>query len=323
MVIGLVLGVLSGSALVEAQQAGKVYRIGLLDYGSPEAGRVKWWKAFRERLRDLDYVEGRNVSFEPRWGRGNRDQLQTQAAELVALKVDVIVTASGAASIAAKRATSTIPIVSTIGPDPVGLGIVTSLARPGGNVTGLTSISSELSGKRLELVRAIAPRASRVAILWHEGSPGNQLNVKETEAAAGLLGATLQAVGVRGPEEFDRTFQLMRRDGAGAVLIVPNAMFFTHRKRLGTLALNHRLISIVGSREYVEAGGLASYATDFPHLFRRAAEYVDRVVKGANPSDMPIEQPTKFELIINLQTAKALGLTIPESVLLRADEVIR
>ena len=323
LAISLMLGLFSVSTVAEAQQVGKVYRIGLLDYSSPEPARLEWWKVFRERLRELDYVEGRNVSFEPRWGRGSLDQVRSLAVELATLKVDLIVTASGAASIAAKQATSTIPIVSTIGPDPIGLGLVASLARPGGNVTGLTSISSELSGKRLELVPVIAPRVSRVAVLWHEASPGNQLNVKETEVAGRILGIAVQAVGVRAPEEFDRAFQVISRDHAGAVLIVPNAMFFTHRDRLATLALNHRLVSIVGSSEYVEAGGLVSYGADFPDLFRRAAEYVDKIVKGTKPGDLPIEQPTRFELVINLKTAKTLGLTLPQSVLLRADEVIR
>ena len=323
ILVGLALTLLSVPSVAEAERAGKVYRIGLLDYSSPEIGRLEWWSAFRERLRQLGYVEGRNVTFEPRWGHGRRDQLQRFADELVAGNVDVIVTASGAASIAAKKATATIPIVSTIGPDPVGLGLVASLARPGGNLTGLTSISSELSGKRLQLARAIAPRVSRVAILWHETSPGNRLNVKETELAARSLGVILHGIAVRQPEEFDAAFQLMSRDKAGAVIIVPNAMFFTHRNRLATLALKHRLVSIVGSREYVEAGGLASYATDFAHLFRRAADYVDGVVKGMKPSEMPIEQPTKFEMVINLKTAKALGVTVPESVLGGAHEVIR
>jgi ABC-type uncharacterized transport system substrate-binding protein len=325
VVLRLVVGFLSVCTVVEAQQAGRVYRIGLLDYSSAESGRLEWWAAFRERLRELGYVEGRNVMFEPRWGHGNRERLQTAAAELVSLKVDVIVTATGIASLVAKQATSTIPIVMATGPDPIGSGLVASLARPGGNVTGLTSISVELSGKRLELVRMILPRVSRVAVLWSETSTrtGRSRFVTDAEVAAQPLGMVVQAVGVRESAELDRAFLRMTRDGAEAVLIAPDGIFFTHRKRLATLAVNHRLASIVASREYVEAGGLASYGTDFPDLFRRAAEYVDRVVKGTKPGDLPIEQPRRFELAVNLKTAKALGLTIPDSVLLRADRVIR
>jgi putative ABC transport system substrate-binding protein len=325
VVLGVVVGVFSISTVIEAQHPGQIYRIGLLDYGAAESGRLEWWAAFRERLRELGYIDGRNVTFEPRSAHGSRERLQTLAADLVSLKVDVIVTATGIASLVAKQATSTIPIVTATGPDPVGSGLVTSLARPGGNVTGLTSISVELSGKRLELIRTMVPQVSRIAVLWSETSTrtGRSPFVAESEDAARSLGVLVHPVGVREAEELDAAFRRMSRDAAGAVLIVPDGMLFTNRTRIATLAVNHRLPSVAASREYVEAGALSSYGTDFPDLFRRAAEYVDRILKGAKPGDLPVEQPRKFELAVNLKTAKALGLTLPDSLLVRADRVIR
>jgi len=319
---GLAGGLLAAPFAAEAQQAGKVYRIGLLDYSAPDAARLDWWSAFRQQLRELGYVEGQHISFEPRWAKGDDDRLPKLAAELVGLKVDVIATGGANAAIAAKRATSTIPIVMATSTDPVELGLISGLRQPGGNVTGMTSIQSGLAAKRLELVKIIVPRASRIAILWDETNPGSRLAVHETKAAAGTVGLTIQAVPVRGVATLEAAFATLVRDRPGALDIVPSPMLFSHRQRLAELAMKHRLPTVVGSREYAEAGGLASYGADYPELFRHAATLVDKILKGAKPSDLPVEQPTKFELVINLKTAKALGLTIPPSLLGRADHVI-
>jgi len=274
-------------------------------------------------MRELGYVEGRDTSFEQRWGEGRSDQTQTLARELAGHSVDVIVAAGGSAALAAKHATSTIPIVIAGGPDPIGLGLVDSLARPRGNITGVTSISSELSAKLVEFARMVVPGISRVGVLWDETSVGNRLSLREIEAAGVSLGIAVQSIGVRRPDEFDRAFQVMTKRRAGSVIVVAGGLLFTHRKRLGDLAVEHRLPMVGGSREYVEAGSLISYGTDYPTLFRRAADYVDKILKGTRPSDLPIEQPTKFELAVNLKTAKALRLTIPSALLGQADKVIR
>ena len=323
MFLGTLTGaLLAGPLATEAQQAGRVYRIGLLDYATPDPARQAWWNAFRQQMRDLGYVEGQNVTFEPRWAQGDDARLPKLAAELVGLKVDVIVTGGQNAALAAKRATATIPIVTATGTDPVALGLAASLRQPGGNVTGMTSISSELASKRLELLRIVAPRASRIAILWDERNPASRLSVAGTESAAKPAGLTIQSVPVRTPAEIEGAFATLIRDRAGALIIVPSPAIFSHRKRFVELATKHRLPTIVGSREYVEAGGLASYGPDYPDQFRHAAVHVDKILKGAKPADLPVEQPTKFELVINLRTAKALGLTIPPSLLQRADQVI-
>jgi putative tryptophan/tyrosine transport system substrate-binding protein len=316
-------GLLAAPLAAEAQQAGKVYRIGLLDYSAPDPARQAWWNVFRHRMRELGYVEGQNVSFEPRWAQGDDDRLPKLAAELVGLKVDLIVTGGTNTALAAKRATATIPIVTATGADPVGVGLVASLRHPGGNVTGMTSIASELAAKRLEFLRIVAPRASRIAILWDERNPGSRLAVDETEAAAKPAGLTIQSVPVRSPAGLEAAFATLVRGRAGALSIVSSATFFAHRKRLAELAMKHRLPTVVSAREYVEAGSLVFYGPDYPDLYRRAAVYVDKILRGAKPADLPIEQPTKFELVINLKTAKALGLTIPQSLLGRADEVIQ
>jgi putative ABC transport system substrate-binding protein len=321
------LGTLAGGLLAatlagEAQQGGQVYRIGLLDYAAPDPARQVWWNAFRQQMRDLGYVEGQNVTFEPRWAQGDAKRLPKLAAELVGLKVDMIVTGGQNAALAAKRATATIPIVTATGTDPVALGLAASLRQPGGNVTGMTSISSALASKRLELLRIVAPRASRIAILWDERNPASRLSVDGTEAAAKPAGLTIHSVPVRSPAEIEAAFATLVRDRAGALIIVPSPAIFSHRRQLVELAAKHRLPTVVGSREYVEAGGLASYGPDYPDQFRRAAGHVDKILKGAKPGDLPIEQPTKFELVINLKTARALGRTIPPSLLQRADQVI-
>src|SRR6266852_9176279 len=320
--LGSLASLLAAPLAVGAQPAGKVYRIGLLDYAAPDPARQVWWNAFRQQMRDLGYVEGQNVTFEPRWAQGNDERLPKLAAELVGLKVDLIVTGGQNAALAAKRATATIPIVTATGTDPVALGLAASLRQPGGNVTGMTSISSELASKRLELLRTVAPRASPIAILWDERNPASRLSVDGTEAAAKPAGLTIHSVPVRSPAEIEAAFATLVRDRAGALIIVPSPAIFSHRKQLVELAMKHRLPTVVGSREYVEAGGLASYGPDYPDQFRHAAGHVDKILKGAKPGDLPIEQPTKFELVINLKTAKALGLTIPPSLLQRADQVI-
>jgi putative ABC transport system substrate-binding protein len=315
---------LAAPLAAEAQPAGKVWRIGLLDYGSPDPARLAWWRAFQDRLRELGYAEGQNVVFQPRWGNGQVSRLQGLVTELVAAKVDILVTAGNPATLAAKQVTSSIPIVTATGPDPVELGLVASLARPGGNVTGVTSISSELSAKRLGLLKELIPQVSRMAALWDRAARGSALNVRDTEVAARSLGIALQSVAVRpDPRDYDAAFVAMKRAGAGAVIVVQSSAFFASRQRIADLALTHRLPSVVGSKEWAEAGGLISYGADFPDLFRRAAVFVDKILKGAKPADLPMEQPSKFELVINLKTAKALGLTIPPSLLGRADEVIQ
>jgi putative tryptophan/tyrosine transport system substrate-binding protein len=306
-----------------AQRSGKRWIIGLLDQSRPEAGRVRLWDAFRLRLRELGYVESDNITFEPRWADGRADRLPGLAAELVKLKVDVIAAASNPAAQAAKRATSTIPIVMATASEAVGAGIITSLSRPGGNVTGVVTLVSELAPKRLELLREMIPQLSRVATLVDAGNSASTLSERETELAAQALGISLQVLSVRGPEEFDSVFELMLRPRVAALIIQPSALFFGERSRLASLAKKHGIPTMDEEKAYTEAGGLISYGPDFADNFRRAAEYVDKILKGAKPAGLPVQQPTKFELVVNLKTAKALGIIIPQSLLLRADEVIQ
>jgi putative tryptophan/tyrosine transport system substrate-binding protein len=325
LAVVLALGLTLPPCASEAEQAGKVWRIGLLDYGSPDPARLVWWRAFQDRLRELGYVEGQNVVFQPRWGNGQVSRLQGLATELIAAKVDILVTAGNPAALAAKQVTSTIPIVTANGPDPVELGLVASLGRPGGNLMGMTSISSELSAKRLGLLKELIPHVSRVAALWDRTARGSALAVRDTEVAARSLGIALQSVAVRPPDprDYDAAFVAMKRAGAGAVIVIQSSAFFASYQQIADLTLTHRLPSAGGSKEYAVAGGLFSYGADYPDLFRRAAVFVDKILKGAKPADLPVEQPTTFELIINLKTAKALGLTIPQSLLSRADQVIQ
>jgi len=305
-----------------AQAQPKVAKIGLLDYAAREQARIMWWKALRDRLRELGYLEGQNVVYESRWGDGRVDRLTGLAGELVNAKVDIIVTAGTEAALAAKRATSSIPIVMTTGVDPVEAGLVAGLARPGGNVTGVSSMQSEVAAKRVELVGQLLPRVSRIAILFDTDNHASELIARHTEAGANSLGISLQKVGVRSLKDADAAFSAMKRDHIAAVILMATPTFIGERRRLADLAIAHHLPMMVGAKEYAEAGGLLSYGTDYPDLFRRAAAYVDKILKGAKPGDLPIEQPTKFELVINLKTAKALGLTIPPSLLARADQVI-
>jgi len=319
----LILAMLVLPTALGAQPQGKVVRIGLLDFGASNPSSDARWKALRERLRELGYVEGQNVVFESRWGNAQVDRLPGLATELVNLKVDIVVTATGEAALAAKRATSSIPIVIATTPDPVRLGLVASLARPGGNVTGVISLSSDLTGKRLELLKQLLPRAARVAVLNDPDNRSSEFIMRDAESVAKSLGVVVQGVDARGQAEFDAAFSAMKRARADAVILAVNTPFIAHRRRLAELAVSHRLPMMAAAREYAEAGALLSYGTDYPDRFRRAATYVDKILKGAKPGDLPIEQPTTFELVINLKTARALGLTIPQSVLGRADEVIQ
>src|SRR3984893_13404553 len=321
---------LSGSLLAaplaaEAQQAGKVARIGFLALNL--AANPHLLEAFRQGLRDLGYVEGRNLVIEIRSAEGKLERLPALAAELVALKVDVIFAGGGTLpALAAKQATRTLPIVFADAADPVTSGLVTSLARPGGNVTGVFSLFAELLSKRLELLKQAVPGVSRVAVLWQPGGLPERTEkdmLKGAEVAARALGVRVQFVEARGPAEFDGAFSEMTRARAGALTVLTTPMFLAGRRRLVDLAAKNWLPTVFSGRDWVDAGGLMAYGPNVPDLFRRAATYVDKILKGAVPVDLPVEQPTKFELVINLQTAKVLGLTIPQSVLGRADEVIQ
>jgi putative tryptophan/tyrosine transport system substrate-binding protein len=317
-------GLLAAPLAAEAQQATKVPRIGYLANNLAAAPRLD--EALRQGLRDLGYVEGRNVVIEIRDAEGKPERLPALAAELVALKVDVIVAPNTPQALAAKQATRTLPIVFSFVADPVASGLVTSLARPGGNVTGLSSLTPELVGKRLELLTQAVPGVSRVAVLWQPGFQGERTDkdmLKGADVAARALGVRLQFVEAQGPADIDRAFSDMTRARAGALTLLGSTMFITERRRLVDLAAKNRLPAVYARREYVDAGGLMSYGSNIADLFRRTATYVDKILKGAKPADLPVEQPTKFELVINLKTAKALGLTIPPSVLGRADEVIQ
>jgi putative ABC transport system substrate-binding protein len=316
-------GLLAAQFAAEAQQAAKIARIGWL--GPNLAASPQMYEAFRQGLRDLGYVEGRNLVIESRSAEGKLERLPALAAELVALKVDVIVAPTVPAGLAAKQATKSIPIVSVAG-ELVTSGLVTSLARPGGNVTGLSFLSPELVGKCVEQLKQAVPGVSRVAGLWHPGAVPERTEkdiLKGAEVAARALGVRLQLLEARGPEDFDRAFSDMIRARAGALTVLPSAMLFNNRRRLVDLAAKNRLPAVYPYREFVDAGGLMAYAPNLPDLSRRAAVYVDKILKGAKPADLPVEQATKFELVINLKTAKALGLTIPPLVLGRADEVIQ
>ena len=301
-----------------AQQPGKTARVGFLFFvTSPSLD-----EAFRQGLHELGYVEGQNIAIEYRSAEGKSERLPGLAAELVRLKVDVIVAASPPATEAAKQATSTIPIVFAVSGDPVAAGLVASLARPGGNITGLASISPELVGKELELLKAVAPKVSRVAVLQNPNNAGHALTLRQAEGAARALGVQLQVLKARTPSEIEAAFAAMSSQRAGGVLVLRDALFIAQRTQIAALAAKRRLPAVYGLREEAEAGGLMAYGASVPHMFRRAATYVDKILKGAKPADLPIEQPTKFELVINLKTAKALGLTIPQSLLRQADQVI-
>jgi len=308
--------------LAQAQQAKKVPRIGLLSPFSPSATAL-WHEAFRQGLRDLGWVEGKNISIEYRYAEGRNDRLPDLVADLVRLKVDIIVAAVNTDALAAKKATKTIPIVVASAGDPVALGLVESLARPGGNITGLSQVAPELAGKRLELLKEIVPKLSRVAVLWNPQGTTSPLSWKEIQLPAPELGIQLHSLEARSPNDFDKAFEDATRARAGAVAIMPDPLFAGNLKRIADLAAKNRLPSIFHLREFVDSGGLVAYGVDRPDQFRRAATYVDKILKGRKPADLPVEQPTKFELVINLKTAKQIGLTIPPNVLARADKVIK
>jgi putative tryptophan/tyrosine transport system substrate-binding protein len=293
-----------------------------LETSSPSPARLQLLEAFRQGLRELGYLEGKDIVFESRFGEGKPDQIQRFAAELVGLKVDILVTSGTPASQAAKQATRATPIVMTQLADPVGSGLVASLGHPGGNVTGLTTQDADLGGKRLELLLQVVPRISRLAQLVDETSPGTVLIGKGTKAAAASVGVQLQSLGVRDMGELDRAFAAMKKARAGALIVESSSMLFAWRERLAELALKNRLPTMFAQREYAAAGGLMAYSADFSDLYRRAATFVDKILKGAKPADLPIEQPTKWVFVVNLKTAKALGLTIPQSLLVRADQII-
>ena len=304
------------------QQPKKVPRIGLLGSGSPSSARVGV-DAFRQGLRDLGYVEGQNIAIEYRYAEGKIDRLPELAVELVRLRVDVIVVNATNATLAVKDATRTIPIVMAGAADPVGAGLVASLARPGGNITGLTTISAELSSKQVEILKEAFPNISLVAILLNPAEPGSALSLRQIEVAGQALGVQLQSFEVRAPNDFDRAFSAITKNKAGALIVVRGTLTRVHQTRIVDFAAKTRLPAIYSLSSFVDAGGLMFYGVKGADLDRRAATYVDKILKGAKPADLPVEQPTKFEFVINLKAANQIGLTIPPSVLYRADKVIK
>ena len=304
-----------------ARQPAKLPTIGILASGTPEV-QGRWWAAFVEQLRVLGWIEGRNVAIEHRWAEGRSERFTEIAAEFVRLNVEIIITDGSLAIAAAKRATPVIPIVFAAAGDPVATGLVASLARPGGNVTGMSLMSSELGTKRLELLREVLPRLSRVAVLWNVDNPYSMLVFKLTQAAGRTMGIEVRSLEVRGPDDFDTAFEAARGLHPDALITVEDPLTLVHRTPIAEFTAREQLPSLHAIREFVAAGGLMSYGANLLDLFRRAASYVDKILRGAKPADLPVQQPTKFEMVINLKTAKALGLTVPPPLLARADEVI-
>ena len=319
--IGALCGLLAELRTVDqagAQAGARAPVIGLLDAGR----RLEWWDALRQQLRQLGYVEGRTVAFEERFADGDFDRLHPLAADLLRRKVAVIVTSGTVTARFAQEATRTIPIVMATGDDPVQGGLVTSLARPGGNVTGVTSLSAQVVRKRLDQLREALPRIRRLAVLWHRGNEASAAQLREVESAARQSKLTIQAIGVKDPGGLANAFAAMTRERAGAVYVISGPSFFAERQRIAELALKHRVPSMYTQAEFVEAGGLLSYGPSYAGLFQHAALYVDKILKGAAPGELPIEQPTTFELVVNLRTARALGITLPAQTLSRADRSI-
>jgi ABC-type uncharacterized transport system substrate-binding protein len=306
--------------LAAAPPPGQVYRIGYLGTDPPPAHR---WDAFLDGLRERGYIEGRNLVFERRFSEGKEERFPEFAAELVRLQVDCILVPTTPAALAAKHATQTIPIVILTAIDPVGAGFVASLARPGGNLTGLSVLAPELSGKRLELLKEVVPELTRVAVLWNAANPAHASAWEETQAAARALGLRLHAQDVRGPQDLEGAFARMAWARPEAPLVLQDSLINMYQQQIAEFVTQQHLPSVFFTREWVVAGGLMSYGPSIPDLFRRAATYVDKILKGAKPADLPVEQPTTFELVINLKTAQALGLTIPPTLLFQADEVLR
>lgn len=317
MVVALAL--LAAPLTTEAQPAAKVYRIGYVRAETPPPVDIE---AFRQGLREYGYVEGTNVVIEYRWADGNEERLRSLVAELIRLKVDLIVASAPAATRVAKEATTTIPIVMVLVADPVAFGFVASLARPGGNVTGFAFLLPEVSGKRLDLLKEAIPELSRVAVLWNAANPYKPFDLKEVQAVADTLRVAVHTFPVREPNDFDEAFKAAAKSGAGGLITLEDPFTIAHRARIVALALRHRLPAVYAVRPFVDAGGLMSYGPDRADQNRRAATFVDRILKGARPADLPVEQPTKFDLVINMKTAKALGIRIPPSLLLRADQVL-
>jgi putative tryptophan/tyrosine transport system substrate-binding protein len=318
----LVFFFIANLSVADAQQPTKIPRIGLLGgaSASTNAGRIE---AFRQGLRELGYLEGKNIVIEHRWAEGNLDRLPALTADLVRLKVDIIVSAGPTVTRVAKEATVTIPIVMGFDDDPVGSGFVASLARPVGNITGLSTLSPELSGKQLELLREIVPRLSRVAVLGSSTHPGTAQSLREIELAAGAFKVQIQSLDLLDRKDIERAFGAASKERADATLVLTSVFTNSQKKEIVELAVKNRLPAIYYTAEWVEAGGLMSYGANFTDLFRRAATYVDKILKGAKPADLPVEQPIKFEFVVNLKAAKQIGLTIPPNVLVRADKVIR
>ena len=318
-IIALVCAILTAPLAAEAQRAGKAARIGILGHTDSPG-----WETFRQALRELGYGEGKNLATEWRWHKGQIERLPDLAAEFVRLKVDVIVVSGPQGTAAVKAATTTIPVVFIGVSDPVRVGIVSSLARPGGNVTGFTTFVPEgFTAKGLELLKEAVPKASRIAVLANPTNEMHRMSLEQSVTAADALKVRLQILEARGPDDLERAFEAATRERAEAIQVYADQLTFVHRARIAELAAKSRLPAIYLFREHVEAGGLMSYGPSLHDLFRRAGGYVDKILKGAKPADLPVQQPTKFDLVINLKTAKALGLTIPQSVLIRADEVIQ
>jgi len=311
-------------AVAEAQQSAKVLRIGHVGVSGDLSSPSPNLESFRQGLRALGYIEGKNIQIESRYAEGKLDRLPSLVAELVQLKVDVFIIGTLVAVRAAKQATTTIPIVMVLSVDPVATGLVDSLARPGGNITGLTNLARDLSGKRLELFKEVVPEISRIGVLRDAGDPSSAIGFKEYEAVARPLKVDFQSLEVRGPDpDLERAFQAAAKGRASALITIRGTLFNRYPKRIADLAIKNRLPSMHEGIQYVEPGGLMSYATNDANQWRRAATFVDKILKGAKPADIPVEQPTKFEFVINLKTAKQIGLTIPPNVLARADRVIR
>ncbi len=322
LLCALALGAFGAPLAAAAQQTGKPHRIGFLGNSTAtlEANLVG---PFREGLRDLGYVEGQNIVIEYRWAEGKYERFPALISELLALKVEVIVTAGTPATLAVKRATTSVPVVMIAVGDPVGTGIVPSLSRPGGNITGLTSIAQELEGKRLELLREVVPSVSHIAVLWNSVSPVQVIQEKAVQAAAQVLRMKVLSLGVRTIGEIDAALATIVRERPGALLVLADRLFLHHRAHIMDFATQQRLPGVHAYRELVEVGGLMSFGPSYADMHRRAGYFVDKILKGAKPADLPVERPGLFELVINLKTAKALGLTIPQSVLLRATEVFQ
>jgi len=321
LIVMLAVGLLAAAPVADAQPSVRTPRIGILLTGSPSTG-APYLDAFRQGLRELGHVEGRTVAMEYRWVEERSDRFTDVAADLVRGNVDLIVVWGTTAATAAKRATNTIPIVFVAAGDPIGTGLAASLARPGGNVTGVTNMSADLIGKLLELLKEVVPGLTRVAALRNPGNPVSAPLLEWVQVAARALGVQLQVVEVQHPKEFESGFAAMTRERAGSLIVLADPMFLSERTRIVDLAEKNRMPAVFNVRQYVEAGGLMAYGPSLVDLFRTAATYADKILKGAKPADLPIQQPTKFELVVNLKTAQALGITLPPSILIRAEEVI-